>query len=245
MKLALSITVLLSALSTISGCVSNNPYPVANHQNYSAPKFVLVQKNGRTYRLPVAQVNPAYQNRSRPIPARTVQPKKNYRQAKHQLAKLHQHNKNRHSHPLPNNNQIGHRHSNGQAGRYITQAKRPVTHTPRANKPQHNYTKPQQTKRAYTPKPKQVYRAQPSQRYVAPTAKKQTQPIRKVIRPTARQNFNCAETACSAISSCTEAVHKLQQCGHVKRDANRNGVPCEKICGKTMSTMNRMLQQGL
>ena len=32
------------------------------------------------------------------------------------------------------------------------------------------------------------------------------------------------------MASCEEAVYKLNVCGHVERDANGDGVPCESLC---------------
>ena len=44
--------------------------------------------------------------------------------------------------------------------------------------------------------------------------------------------FNCAETTCKQISSCEEACYKLLVCGHRKRDADNDGIPCESLCSK-------------
>lgn len=48
--------------------------------------------------------------------------------------------------------------------------------------------------------------------------------------PAARA-FDCAETKCPAITSCAEAAYKLLVCGHHKRDADGDGIPCENLCG--------------
>ena len=42
--------------------------------------------------------------------------------------------------------------------------------------------------------------------------------------------FDCIETKCTEISSCTEARYKLEVCGHSKRDADHDGIPCEDHC---------------
>ena len=42
--------------------------------------------------------------------------------------------------------------------------------------------------------------------------------------------FDCIETKCTEISSCTEARYKLDVCGHGKRDADHDGIPCEVHC---------------
>ena len=43
--------------------------------------------------------------------------------------------------------------------------------------------------------------------------------------------FDCVETKCPDISSCAEAAYKLEVCGHLKRDADSDGIPCESLCG--------------
>ncbi|MGH1418098.1 MAG: excalibur calcium-binding domain-containing protein [Hyphomicrobiaceae bacterium] len=35
------------------------------------------------------------------------------------------------------------------------------------------------------------------------------------------------------MSQCAEASFKLEVCGHAARDRDRDGIPCEKLCGKT------------
>ena len=48
--------------------------------------------------------------------------------------------------------------------------------------------------------------------------------------------FDCAETSCKQIKTCAEAHYKLTICGHTKRDADGDGIPCEDICGKDTAT---------
>lgn len=48
--------------------------------------------------------------------------------------------------------------------------------------------------------------------------------------------FDCIETKCPQMRSCAEAHHKLTVCGHSKRDADNDGIPCEDLCGKDMTT---------
>lgn len=43
--------------------------------------------------------------------------------------------------------------------------------------------------------------------------------------------FDCVETRCPEITSCAEAAYKLLVCGHGKRDADGDGIPCESLCG--------------
>ena len=35
------------------------------------------------------------------------------------------------------------------------------------------------------------------------------------------------------MTECAEAVYKLNACGHVARDSDRDGIPCESICSRT------------
>jgi hypothetical protein len=48
--------------------------------------------------------------------------------------------------------------------------------------------------------------------------------------------FDCAETKCGDMRTCAEAHHKLTVCGHKKRDADNDGIPCEALCGADMAT---------
>ena len=41
--------------------------------------------------------------------------------------------------------------------------------------------------------------------------------------------------------NCAEAVYQLRQCGHKGRDRDGDGIPCERLCGKTRSAMERRL----
>lgn len=60
------------------------------------------------------------------------------------------------------------------------------------------------------------------------------------------QDFSCStHKTCKQMRSCSEAVFHLRQCGDRKRDGDGDGIPCENLCGKTLSQMNRRLQAGL
>lgn len=48
--------------------------------------------------------------------------------------------------------------------------------------------------------------------------------------------FDCSPAYCTQMSSCAEAHHKLTVCGHSKRDADNDGIPCEDLCGKDRAT---------
>lgn len=44
--------------------------------------------------------------------------------------------------------------------------------------------------------------------------------------------FKCGtKSTCSQMNSCQEAIFFLKQCGVRKLDRNKDGVPCESICG--------------
>lgn len=44
--------------------------------------------------------------------------------------------------------------------------------------------------------------------------------------------FSCqGKTKCAEMSSCDEAYFYLQQCGLGRLDRDKDGIPCESICG--------------
>ncbi|MEW7007526.1 excalibur calcium-binding domain-containing protein [Lentilitoribacter sp. EG35] len=60
------------------------------------------------------------------------------------------------------------------------------------------------------------------------------------------QEYSCGQRkTCGRMQSCTEAYFHLKQCGDVARDRDRDGIPCEKLCGKTLQRMKRLLDAGL
>ncbi|MFN4153373.1 MAG: excalibur calcium-binding domain-containing protein [Paracoccaceae bacterium] len=44
--------------------------------------------------------------------------------------------------------------------------------------------------------------------------------------------YDCSNKTCKQISSCEEACYKLMVCGHRKRDADNDGIPCENLCSQ-------------
>ena len=44
---------------------------------------------------------------------------------------------------------------------------------------------------------------------------------------------------CKDMVNCAEASYYLTQCGLNRLDRDRDGIPCEKICGKTLATYQR------
>lgn len=57
-----------------------------------------------------------------------------------------------------------------------------------------------------------------------------------VLLPARATAFDCVELKCPQMSSCAEAHHRFKICGHTKRDADGDGIPCEDLCGKDMVT---------
>jgi len=43
---------------------------------------------------------------------------------------------------------------------------------------------------------------------------------------------------CGDMDTCAEAYHYLTQCGRTGLDRDRDGIPCEKMCGKSLATMH-------
>ena len=63
------------------------------------------------------------------------------------------------------------------------------------------------------------------------------------ITPVQAAEFSCSpQKYCGDMRNCAEAVFFLRQCGHKKRDGNSNGIPCEKLCGKTQAVMEKRLK---
>lgn len=57
---------------------------------------------------------------------------------------------------------------------------------------------------------------------------------------TATPTFAClTEKTCSQMSNCAEAAYYLNICGHGKRDADNDGIPCESMCGDTHADYER------
>lgn len=41
---------------------------------------------------------------------------------------------------------------------------------------------------------------------------------------------------------CAEAYYFFKTCGHTRRDGDNDGIPCERICGKTIAVMKARLK---
>lgn len=46
------------------------------------------------------------------------------------------------------------------------------------------------------------------------------------------QTYACGKT-CGRVRSCREAVYQWCVCGYSRADGDRDGVPCEKVCGQS------------
>ena len=57
--------------------------------------------------------------------------------------------------------------------------------------------------------------------------------------------YDCVKKYCKHMSSCSEAYHKFKVCGKKGLDRDKDGVPCENVCGRTIGRMERLLKQGL
>uniref|UniRef100_UPI0018DFEB02 excalibur calcium-binding domain-containing protein n=1 Tax=Roseomonas rosulenta TaxID=2748667 RepID=UPI0018DFEB02 len=52
--------------------------------------------------------------------------------------------------------------------------------------------------------------------------------------------WRCGEkTYCTQMSSCAEAMFHFQACGLQRLDRDRDGVPCETLCGQSRSGSTR------
>ncbi len=63
------------------------------------------------------------------------------------------------------------------------------------------------------------------------------------IKTTASGSFDCNKKYCKNMSSCSEAYYKFTECGKKGLDRDKDGVPCENVCGKTVSAMQQLLQK--
>lgn len=60
--------------------------------------------------------------------------------------------------------------------------------------------------------------------------------------PAPVHGFSCSPLKyCTAMENCAEAVFFLRDCGHKARDRDNDGIPCEKLCGKTKEIMAKRL----
>jgi hypothetical protein len=59
-------------------------------------------------------------------------------------------------------------------------------------------------------------------------------------QPAAGTPWRCGEkTYCTQMSSCAEAMFHFQSCGLQRLDRDRDGVPCETLCGQSRGGSTR------
>ncbi|CAH0272249.1 hypothetical protein ROS9278_03699 [Roseomonas sp. CECT 9278] len=58
--------------------------------------------------------------------------------------------------------------------------------------------------------------------------------------PASPARWRCGEkTYCTQMTSCDEALFHFRHCGLLRLDGDRDGVPCERLCGRPASTRRR------
>jgi Excalibur calcium-binding domain len=76
-----------------------------------------------------------------------------------------------------------------------------------------------------------------------------TPPPDRILAPPYAANLldnsaaNCGtKRYCKEMVSCAEAVHYLYRCGLQRLDSDRDGIPCETLCGNGQGGTNRVEQ---
>ena len=49
----------------------------------------------------------------------------------------------------------------------------------------------------------------------------------------APMTYSCERKRCTEMTTCQEALHKLNFCNHVGLDSDKDGIPCESICDRS------------
>ncbi|WP_394702197.1 excalibur calcium-binding domain-containing protein [uncultured Cohaesibacter sp.] len=65
-----------------------------------------------------------------------------------------------------------------------------------------------------------------------------------VTLPSAHAQSCSSKKSCAKMKSCKEAAYYLNVCGHKERDRDNDGIPCEKLCGKSMKQYKERLAAG-
>ena len=61
--------------------------------------------------------------------------------------------------------------------------------------------------------------------------------------PSANGQQGCsARKTCGQMRDCAEAYYFFKTCGHKRRDGDNDGIPCERICGKTLAMMKARIK---
>jgi hypothetical protein len=55
--------------------------------------------------------------------------------------------------------------------------------------------------------------------------------------PASGQELCGTKSLCKEMTTCAEAKYFLDQCGLGRLDADKDGIPCESVCGKSDATM--------
>ncbi len=53
----------------------------------------------------------------------------------------------------------------------------------------------------------------------------------KKTKTAKKTKYNCSKNYCKYMTDCKEAYYKLNKCGMKALDRDRDGIPCENICG--------------
>ena len=56
--------------------------------------------------------------------------------------------------------------------------------------------------------------------------------------------FDCARKYCKRMSSCAEAHHKYSVCNYKSLDRDKDGIPCENLCGDSLTIYKKRLRAG-
>ena len=62
--------------------------------------------------------------------------------------------------------------------------------------------------------------------------------------PIISYGYSCANSGkyCKGMKSCSEAYYYYKNCGKSRLDRDKDGIPCEKICGKTKEQLKQKLR---
>ncbi len=52
-------------------------------------------------------------------------------------------------------------------------------------------------------------------------------------------------TPCKEVKNCKQALFELVVCGYQKSDADHDGVPCESVCGRTLTPVLKAMKKKL
>ena len=55
----------------------------------------------------------------------------------------------------------------------------------------------------------------------------------KAVQASATNSSCLPRKTCGQMDSCKEAMYRLNTCGHRQLDGDRDGIPCEKLCGNS------------